>query len=1390
LFRIATAAALLAAAVCPALAGKRPDPPYFVRKKTWQDTLLASREALMHHEAEEAKRPDATPKKGPVALGTWYVIEPFYAPENKKVFGYAFPPEKELAREGGDVKAALAKSYGKLSWKPRPDLQDGVVHGLRAGGNGASYLCRTLTAAKPTTITGFFGGDDGILIWLNGKLVYSEPGPRGIAPNQDKVKLRLHAGANHLLLKIPNYGGRHGFYFHTRPKPVGGKDTARNKALDELWKHLDYVYRKETIVKHEMACERRDRIWDAAWTPGSYRELARRYAKAVRVPTLAREASALAARCKTLADLGKVRAVYYRGKRIEQATAQLKDVNFEAIRLAIADLSATFPEHYTKGKTCLARADALEKKLRALRPAAEKGDAAVIEKLAALGDEVASLRREALLANPLLDFDRILLIRRRFGDSARKVISRSLGMPSLNSHVHTAISNYVNGWDNEIAILSDLRGEGRLQPVFKPEGRRMVCDVDLHFDADRMLFSMPGTHNMWQIFQLTLADKKLEQLTPRNLPDVDHFDACYMPNGRIAFTSTAGFQGLPCEYGGKPMAQLFLMDADGGNIRQITFEQDSDWCPTMKNDGRLMYLRWEYTDTPHYFTRILFHCNPDGTEQMELYGSNSYFPNAFLFARPLPDHPSRVVGIAGGHHGISRSGRLLILDPALGRHEADGVVQEIPGRGKPVEPIIRDRLVDGVWPQFLHPYPLSSKYFVVSAKLRPDSLWGIYLVDVFDNMTLIKEVEGEALLEPLPFRKTAPPPVIHDKVDLRRKDAVVYLTDVYRGNGLAGVPRGAVKRLRLFAYHFAYNKRGGHSSVGIESSWDIKRVLGTVPVEADGSASFRIPANTPIAVQPLDAQGRALQLMRSWFVGMPGEIVSCVGCHEMQADAPVNLDLLALRRAPSEIEPWYGPPRPFGFETEVQPVLDRYCIACHNGEKPAGGKRLPDFTDKTMTFDERDRKRRGGRFSAAYAALQPYVRRQGPEGDYHMCEPMEYHASTSELLQMFEKGHHNVRLDREAMERIYTWIDLNAPYVAHWAPPEWRGEDQRQRRLELARRYANVDTDPEAEYHTRVEALSKQGPIAPVKPAPTPHFAVRIPQLAGWPFDAAEAKRRQAAAGEQTQRTIDLGGGVKMEMVLIPAGEFVMGDPNGYADERPLGRVTIAEPFWMGVTEVTNAQFARFDPIHDSRYIDRAGKDHANRGFPANDPGQPVIRVTWQQAMAFCQWLTSSSGEQVSLPTEAQWEWACRAGTATPLWYGGVGADFARFANLADASGGKLRTTPFPTIGSVNDRQAYAQSCGAYEANAWGLKDMHGGVSEWTLSTYRPYPYVASDGRNDGAPEGRKVARGGSWRDRPHRARSAFRLPYQPWQPVVNVGFRVICKVEPKVAARSTDAAR
>ncbi|MCP4645235.1 MAG: hypothetical protein GY851_32635, partial [bacterium] len=335
--------------------------------------------------------------------------------------------------------------------------------------------------------------------------------------------------------------------------------------------------------------------------------------------------------------------------------------------------------------------------------------------------------------------------------------------------------------------------------------------------------------------------------------------------------------------------------------------------------------------------------------------SNSYWPNSLFYARPIPGSSTQFVGVVGGHHGVPRMGELVLFDVARGRREAAGAVQRIPGYGIPVasetdpryeSTLIVDNLVDASWPKYLHPYPLSDKYFLVACQPTAGSLWGIYLVDTFDNRILLREEPGYSLLEPVPLRTSERPPVIPDKVQPERKDAVVYLADVYVGDGLKGIPRGSVKQLRVISYHFLYPAMGGPQAVvGMEGPWDIKRVLGTVPVERDGSAMFRIPANTPVAVQPLDAEGKAVQLMRSWFTGMPGEVLSCVGCHESQSSVPPTVQTLASRREPSEIAPWYGLTRGFNYDREVQPVLDEYCIGCHDGTGRPNG--MPSMDLKT-----------------------------------------------------------------------------------------------------------------------------------------------------------------------------------------------------------------------------------------------------------------------------------------------------------------------------------------------------------------------------------------------------------------------------------------------------------
>lgn len=1044
---------------------------------------------------------------------------------------------------------------------------------------------------------------------------------------------------------------------------------------------------------------------------------------------------------------------------------QLQTINFSALRRAIHFLASTYPEAYSKGPAYLDQLEAWEKRYPVLCEEVTQGYSNAISEAASL----MQFQREALLANPLLDFRQILLIRRS---------ETNLGLPQ-NWQGNCSLPRL--GYDNEIVLLDLFDPATPVKTLYRPERKLFVGDVDLHFDGTKLLFSMLGSHNRWQIWEIGADGTGLRQVTPGIEPDVDNYDACYLPDGRIIFDSTRIFQGIPCVGGNDTVANLFIMNPDGTNIRQLCFDQDHNWYPTVLNNGRVLFTRWEYSDTPHYFTRLLFHMNPDGTGQMEYYGSNSYWPNSMFYARPIPGHPTKVVTIVSGHHGVPRMGELVILDPARGRHEADGAVQRIPGYGQPVEPVIVDHLVDNVWPKFLHPWPLSEAFFLVSCKPTPEKPWGLYLVDIFDNILLLHEEPGYAFFEPIPFAPRPTPPIIPDRVNVEKDHALVYLLDVYEGPGLHNVPRGSVKALRLYSFHYAYQRMGGHEHVGVEGPWDVRRILGTVPVAADGSVYFRVPANTPIAVQPLDAEGKALQVMRSWFTAMPGEFLSCVGCHEPQNTAPILQPREVANRKPVDITPWYGPARGFSFRHEIQPVLDRHCVGCHNGSEDTKGR--PDFSDNPLPG--------WNNFTPSYLALHPYVRRPGPESDYHLPIPLEWHADTSELIQMLRKGHHGVELTPEAWDRLITWIDLNVPDHGRWSDHAPIPPGQAERRSLMRAQFACLPNDPSEE-----PLMPADYPRTFIMP-PEPERTIQVPFIENWPFDSETAVELQRRADHgTTRRTIDLGAGVTMEFVLIPAGTFAMGGDQ-YADELPITGVTIETPFWMSVTEVTNVQYRRFNPRHDSRYIDQHHKDHTKPGYPANLPNQPVTRVSWYDAVAFTQWLSTQLQEECGLPTEAQWEWACRAGSSEALFFGSLDTDFSPFANLADysirllaVSGVDPKPIPnpnhyqdfLPKDARFNDGERIVCDVGKYNANPWGLKDMHGNVSEWTATAYRPYPYRENDGRNAPNVDEKRVVRGGSWMDRPNRARAAFRLAYYPWQGVYNVGFRVIIHCNPSGA--------
>jgi formylglycine-generating enzyme required for sulfatase activity len=1035
-----------------------------------------------------------------------------------------------------------------------------------------------------------------------------------------------------------------------------------------------------------------------------------------------------------------------------------KTPDFKALRLAINDLIATHGGDYPQGAQYLARLDKLEA-------------AAVPTRL----DNVKAFRllqREALLANPLLDFEELIVLKRKRGE---------LGLPT-NHQCNSCLKH--TGYGNEIIAVSALGRANRQRTVYKPERDYYVGEIDLHFDGDKMLFSMPAGGN-FEIHEINADGAGLRQVS-KSRALVDNFDPCYLPNGRIVYASTASFTGVPCWHGKERACGIFSMNNDGSGVRQLCFDQDLDLHPSVMPNGQVIYSRWDYTGIMHMYLRPVMAMNPDGTGQRALYGSNSYYPNALYYPRALPGDSTKLIAVVSGYHGVNRMGELAIIDTAKGWRSIDGFVQRLAHRNEPTVPVIIDNAVDKCWPKFLHPYPLSDKYFLASGWMNRMSPWGIYLVDVFDNVVPLLIDKEQDYFEPLPLRKTPKPKVIPDRVDLTKDDATIYLHDIYAGPGLKDVPRGAVKNLRVVAYDFGFPGMAGPDKIGCGGPWESMRILGTVPVHEDGSVAFRVPANTPLTVQPLDDEGKALQLMRSWFTAMPGEVVSCVGCHEQPKDTPMVRYESAAAQQPLDLTPWHGPARGFDFEREVQPVLDEFCVGCHNGGDGdmvatpdlRGEEHFPDYKGRQLArlgasrlhselvehFDGTRIK-----YTPAYETLAPYIRRVGIEDDVELLPPGEYHANTSELIQMLRKGHHGVKLDDEAWDRLVTWIDLNGPCHGTWndVGPLPGRPDVRRREIALA--YAgptnNLDQLPEI----------TRWPIEPI--IPTPPKRAAAPKVAGWPFTAAEAKARQAADGP-FERTIALAEGVELRLVKVPQGTFVMG---GDGPKQTVAKID--RDYWIGACEITNAQYRLFDPNHRTGYFMKRYPGKNGPGLALDGAEQPVIRVSWQQATDFCEWLSKETGKKFTLPTDKQWEYAARAGTGTPLSYGGVSDDFSRVANMADQAlaapppetggltssiTGVMEQSIFggdiPCVKGFDDGAVATANVGNYQPNAWGVYDMHGNVAEWTSS-------VAP---NDSS-QIKYIVRGGSFRDRPHRCTSSFSYSYPAWQRVHNVGFRVVC---------------
>jgi hypothetical protein len=442
----------------------------------------------------------------------------------------------------------------------------------------------------------------------------------------------------------------------------------------------------------------------------------------------------------------------------------------------------------------------------------------------------------------------------------------------------------------------DATGEVQVETVLaSPEG--VIRDPAVSYDGKRILFAWKKADRTddYHLYELQADSRALRQLT-FGLGVAD-YEPAYLPGGDLVFASTRCVQTVDCWW--TEVSNLYLCNGDGKYLRRVSFDQVHAICPQVLADGTVTYTRWDYNDRGQIWPQGLFRMNPDGSGQAEVYGNSSYFPTTIIHARGIPD-TRRLLAVAIGHH-TWQAGKLIEIDPARGRQEDEGVTLLAPRR--PAEPVRVDAYgQDG--DLFRHPYPLSSTELLVSfvpAALNRAraSVFSLYWMTPDGARELLVRGEGTSCNSPVPLAPRAEPPPRPTVVDYRRSTGLLYVQDVYHGPGLAGVPKGTIKRLRVVALDFRAagvqnNGNGGPAGGALvctpiainNGSWDVKTILGSTTVEADGSAFCEVPARTPVYLQALDEKGDAVQTMRSWTTLQPGETQSCAGCHESKNETP------------------------------------------------------------------------------------------------------------------------------------------------------------------------------------------------------------------------------------------------------------------------------------------------------------------------------------------------------------------------------------------------------------------------------------------------------------------------------------------------------------------------
>ncbi|MCP4614264.1 MAG: hypothetical protein GY845_36730 [Planctomycetes bacterium] len=689
-----------------------------------------------------------------------------------------------------------------------------------------------------------------------------------------------------------------------------------------------------------------------------------------------------------------------------------------------------------------------------------------------------------------LGFDEIIFVKRK---------------PYSSDHYYTDINNGTSGdrflADNGIYIYNLRSGRERavVTAASMPGGKGFIGKISLSFDARKVIFDFrrdPGSgFRIWEVNvdgtglrQVLLPPKDEEAKVARwgKKWHTDDIHPCYLPGGKIMFSSTRSEHTVLCGGSAALVAPtLHRMDADGGNVEQLTKSPVSEFCPVVLDDGRVMYHRWEYIDKGARVCKTIWSMNPDGTMPQELYGVSDDTTTVYMYPQAMPGEPHRLVCVGTCHFPQGGClGAIMLIDLQ------QGILKRGPDPDEPgyvkwdaryavtnITPeVFIERRTEPGW-HFLaetgkyvhdrngssghlytHPYPVGSDRFLVSYKedatdhyKNVADAYSLYLIDTEGNHALVHRDKKLSLWHPTPLVARRTPPRIHSVPDPKyaaNNESLCILADIYQG--MEGVKRGQIKWLRINEAIPRYWDTGrrwgsGASSSGWKAALWPRVQWGVVPVEEDGSACFKVPANRNIFFQALDENFMEIQRERTYVNYHPGEVRSCVGCHGRSSrtvHAASAQSTIAMTRPPSTPQPQPcdlvengGDGRAqqvIHYTTDVQPIFNAKCISCHGKSNTAGGLKLTD--DLTVyyntSYEELVQKQLAGPIVSEFTTFK-----RGDQGNYNgaTLSPGSLGSHKSVLIRMLTdpdhpknaEDDHSEMLDKNEVMILCRWVDSN-----------------------------------------------------------------------------------------------------------------------------------------------------------------------------------------------------------------------------------------------------------------------------------------------------------------------------------------------------------------------------